>query len=135
MFPLRIRSGRSRAKCYTTYGIMGHVDAKQPPAKKHKPWSAFEKQAFVNKVDVIFPDEIRGGVMNIINSLEPPSYHRVFMSLEGILEDGTGSFLSQWVKTGKYPPEEDFFFKFFTIHHLPSQRQASKHREYAQAKS
>jgi len=37
------------SKCFVTYGIMGHVDPKQPPSKG-KPWATLASQDFVHRV-------------------------------------------------------------------------------------
>ena len=101
MFAFPTPSTFSEAKCYATYGTMGHLDPNQMPAKKKgKPWSSLQAHEFVHKVDLIFPEEIQETMMEALDSLEAPSYRRVFMSLEHVLEKGPDGFFDRYIKDG-----------------------------------
>ncbi|KAJ2902676.1 ribonuclease P 40kDa subunit-domain-containing protein [Zalerion maritima] len=103
MFPFPAPSSLSPAKCHATYGTIGHLDSNQLPKKKGKPWATLQSSShrFLQKVDLIFPEKLKDTINDAISKLETPVYHRVFMSLENILEKGIDGFFWTYVKSGK----------------------------------
>ncbi|KAK3400197.1 ribonuclease P 40kDa subunit-domain-containing protein [Sordaria brevicollis] len=84
------------SKCFVTYGVMAHLDPNQPPSKS-KPWSTFDGQDFINRVEVIVPQGIVEKVQKILNEKAVPEYKRVVMSLHDIV---SGDFYTRYIKEG-----------------------------------
>ncbi|EGO59390.1 hypothetical protein NEUTE1DRAFT_121209 [Neurospora tetrasperma FGSC 2508] len=84
------------SKCFVTYGVMGHLDPNQPPTKS-KPWSTVASQDFINRVELIIPQEAFEVVRKILNEKAAPEFKRVVMSLHDIL---SGDFFTEYIKKG-----------------------------------
>ncbi|TVY52871.1 Ribonuclease P protein subunit p40 [Lachnellula cervina] len=84
-------------KCYVTHGVMGHLDPKQPPVKR-KPFAAMLKYDFVQKVELILPEEIYEIMKEVLDQLPKPVYSRVILPLKALLE---GEFFNEYIKKGK----------------------------------
>ncbi|KAL2019304.1 hypothetical protein VTK56DRAFT_9771 [Thermocarpiscus australiensis] len=85
------------SKCYVTYGVMGHLDPKQPPSKG-KPWATFTSQDFVHRADLIVPQEMFDVVQaKLVRDRPAPEFKRVIMSLHDIL---SGEFFAEYIKKG-----------------------------------
>lgn len=103
------------SKCFVTYGVMGHLDPKQPPSKG-KPWLTLASQDFVHsvrvsliiflgeiiwltrlKVDLIVPAEAYDAVQEALANRPAPEFRRVVMSLREVLG---GEFFTDYVKKG-----------------------------------
>jgi ribonuclease P/MRP protein subunit RPP40 len=119
MLPKAAPSVYQAPKCFVTYGSMGHTDTKQLP-RRSKPWSNLMGLDFIHrvsqptwihgadrrshcggKVDVILPQEIYETLRHqLVVETPPPSYYRVTMSLEQVLQ---GNFFTEYIKRGQYP--------------------------------
>ncbi|KAK0743419.1 ribonuclease P 40kDa subunit-domain-containing protein [Schizothecium vesticola] len=84
------------SKCFVTYGIMGHLDPKQPPSKG-KPWATLASQDFVHSVDLIVPAEAHDAVQEAIAKRPAPEFRRIVLSLREVLG---GEFFTEYVKKG-----------------------------------
>ncbi|KXX80614.1 Ribonuclease P protein subunit p40 [Madurella mycetomatis] len=83
------------SKCYVTYGVMGHLDPKQPPSKG-KPWATLTSQDFVHRADLLIPQDAFGIVWKqLVRDRPAPEFKRVVMSLHDIL---SGGFFTEYVK-------------------------------------
>ncbi|KAE8452386.1 hypothetical protein EG329_001086 [Mollisiaceae sp. DMI_Dod_QoI] len=88
----------NEAKCYVTHGVFGHVDAKQPPVKR-KPFSSILKHEFIQKIELMLPQELYEIIKkNVLIGLPSPSYSRVILPLKALLE---GEFFNEYIKKGK----------------------------------
>lgn len=115
MLSFKTQAVYQASKCFVTYGIMGHLDPKQPPSKG-KPWSTLASQDFVHsvcvslicffgestrltcfKVDLIVPAEVLDAVQEAIGKRPAPEFKRVVMSLREVLG---GEFFTEYVKKG-----------------------------------
>ncbi|KAL2143784.1 hypothetical protein VTI28DRAFT_9999 [Corynascus sepedonium] len=85
------------AKCYVTYGVMGHLDPKQLPSKS-QPWATLTSQDFVHRADLIIPQEVSESIQGkFFKTSTGPEYKRVVLSLHDIL---TGDFFTEYIKKG-----------------------------------
>ncbi|KAK3953427.1 ribonuclease P 40kDa subunit-domain-containing protein [Pseudoneurospora amorphoporcata] len=84
------------SKCFVTYGVMGHLDPNQPPTKS-KPWSTVAGQDFINRAELIIPQEAFDVVQKILNEKAAPEFKRVVMSLHDIF---SGDFYAEYIKKG-----------------------------------
>ncbi|KAL3420800.1 ribonuclease p mrp protein subunit pop1 [Phlyctema vagabunda] len=88
---------KNHAKCAVTHGIMGHLDPKQPPVKR-KPYSSILSHHFVQKVELILPEEIYEIIKsNFFSDLANPAYSRVILPLRALVE---GDFFTEYIKKG-----------------------------------
>ncbi|KAK3938813.1 fungal tRNA ligase phosphodiesterase domain-containing protein [Diplogelasinospora grovesii] len=84
-------------KCFVTYGVMGHLDPKQPPSKG-KPWTTLTGQDFIYRADLILPQEAFEAVQaQLVQNRPAPGFKRVIMSLHDIL---SGPFFTEYIKKG-----------------------------------
>ncbi|KAI0106505.1 ribonuclease P 40kDa subunit [Nemania sp. FL0031] len=85
-------------KCFVTYGMMSYPDPNQLPTKA-KPWSTLLSQDYIQKIDLILPEEllqlVKGKILD--DTARTPSYQRVIMTLGQVLE---GDFFTQYIKIG-----------------------------------
>ncbi|KAK1755894.1 ribonuclease P protein subunit p40 [Echria macrotheca] len=85
------------SKCYVTFGVMGHLDPKQPPSKG-KPWTSFAGQGFVHRADLIVPEESFEAVRTALVQNSPaPEFKRVVMSLQDVLSK---DFYTEYIRKG-----------------------------------
>ncbi|KAL2129544.1 hypothetical protein VTI74DRAFT_7628 [Chaetomium olivicolor] len=86
------------SKCYVTYGVMAHLDPKQPPTKS-KPWATLTSQDFVHRADLVVPQEVFDLLQETLlkTKTSAPEFKRVVMSLHDIL---TGDFFKEYIKKG-----------------------------------
>ncbi|KAK3323679.1 ribonuclease P 40kDa subunit-domain-containing protein [Cercophora scortea] len=85
------------SKCFATYGVMAHLDPKQPPVKG-KPWAILTSLDFIHKADLIIPQEaFEAAHAKLVKDSPAPEYKRVVMSLHDIL---SGEFFIQYIKQG-----------------------------------
>ncbi|KAK4233888.1 ribonuclease P 40kDa subunit-domain-containing protein [Achaetomium macrosporum] len=97
MLSLDLPAVYQTSKCYVTYGVMGHLDPKQPPSKT-KPWTALTSQDFVHRADLILPQEVFDIVgEKLLKSKPAPEFRRVVMSLHDLL---SGEFFTEYIKKG-----------------------------------
>ncbi|KAF8865463.1 hypothetical protein BDZ45DRAFT_580058 [Acephala macrosclerotiorum] len=88
---------KNAAKCYVTHGVLGHIDPKQPPVKR-KPFSVILKQDFIQKVELILPEEIYEIIKHdLMTNLPLASYSRVILPLAALLR---GEFFNEYIKKG-----------------------------------
>ncbi|KAG9248393.1 ribonuclease P 40kDa subunit [Calycina marina] len=84
-------------KCTVTYGVMGHLDPKQPPTKR-KPFVSVMNHHFVQKTELIVPDELYEIIKNeAFLEKNTPKYSRVIMTLGEIT---SGEFFNEYIKRG-----------------------------------
>ncbi|KAK3379235.1 ribonuclease P 40kDa subunit-domain-containing protein [Lasiosphaeria ovina] len=85
------------SKCFVTHGVMSHLDPNQPPSKS-KPWSTLTSQDFVNRADLIVPQEAYDAIhAKLVEGRRAPEFKRVVMSLHDIL---TSEFFVEYIKKG-----------------------------------
>ncbi|KAK3318897.1 ribonuclease P 40kDa subunit-domain-containing protein [Apodospora peruviana] len=95
MLPFSAPAVYQASKCFVTYGVMGHLDPKQPPSKS-KPWTTLASQDFIHRADLIIPQQAYEAVQDVLIKDKPaPQFKRVFMSLADILAD---NFLEEYIK-------------------------------------
>ncbi|KAH8802061.1 ribonuclease P 40kDa subunit-domain-containing protein [Hyaloscypha sp. PMI_1271] len=93
-FPAGIQN---EAKCNVTHGTMGHLDPKQPPVKR-KPFAAILSHGFVQKAELILPEELYEVIKNnIASEFVKPVYSRVILPLKALVE---GEFFNEHIKKG-----------------------------------
>ncbi|RDW66264.1 hypothetical protein BP6252_09899 [Coleophoma cylindrospora] len=88
---------KSEAKCNVTQGTMGHLDPKQPPVKR-KPYAAILDHDFVQKVEILLPEELYEIIKgSLLTEHLRPTYSRVILPLTAIIE---GEFFTEYIKRG-----------------------------------
>jgi len=92
------KSGKKdEAKCYVTHGLMGHLDPKQLPVKR-KPFSSILAVPFINKVELVLPDELYEMIKEELSAtITVPSYSRVVLPLRALVD---GDFFNEYIKKG-----------------------------------
>ncbi|KAL2067051.1 hypothetical protein VTL71DRAFT_1475 [Oculimacula yallundae] len=95
---LNLPSGtKNEQKCNVTHGVMGHLDPRQPPVKR-KPFAAILSQSFIQKAELILPEELYEIIKNeVLTDLAKPVYSRVILPLGALLE---GEFFNEYIKRG-----------------------------------
>ncbi|KAL8342170.1 hypothetical protein RB601_005114 [Gaeumannomyces tritici] len=98
MLPLRDqKTVYQTPKCYFSYGMMPHVDTKQPPSKG-KPWTALAARDFIHQVDLVLPqDAFKAFKEQALDGKQSPQFKRVVMTLGQVIEK---DFLVGYIKTG-----------------------------------
>lgn len=98
------------AKCFFSYGTMGHIYPKQPPtienvpttdsrANLKSPWSNFQELGYVFQVDIIVPHELlEVAHQKLVTDRPVPQFSRVIMTLGQILQ---GDFFKEYIKAGE----------------------------------
>ncbi|KAG4417357.1 hypothetical protein IFR04_009498 [Cadophora malorum] len=90
-------STENEQKCNVTHGVMGHLDPKQPPVKR-KPFAATLSQSFIQKTELILPEELYEIIKKeFLTEVSKPSYSRVILPLGALLE---GEFFNEYIKKG-----------------------------------
>lgn len=93
-FPVETKFG---AKCIVSHGVMNQLDPKQPPMKK-KPYSAILNQNFVQRIELIMPEELYPTIEKCILSRDYAfNYSRVILPLKALLEE---DFFNEYIKKG-----------------------------------
>ncbi|PVH72941.1 ribonuclease P 40kDa subunit [Cadophora sp. DSE1049] len=88
---------KNEQKCNVTHGVMGHLDPKQPPVKR-KPFAAILSQSFIQKTELILPEELYDIIKkDVVTDLSKPVYSRVILPLGALLE---GEFFNEYIKRG-----------------------------------
>ncbi|KAE9376771.1 ribonuclease P 40kDa subunit [Stipitochalara longipes BDJ] len=88
---------KTEPKCNVTHGMMGHLDPKQPPVKR-KPFAAILNHGFVQKVELILPEELYEIIKaNISSVFVKPVYSRVILPLKALVD---GEFFNEYIKKG-----------------------------------
>ncbi|KAG4443567.1 hypothetical protein IFR05_000944 [Cadophora sp. M221] len=88
---------KNEQKCNVTHGVMGHLDPKQPPVKR-KPFAAILSQSFVQKTELILPEELYEIIKkDVLTDLSKPVYSHVILPLGALLE---GEFFNEYIKRG-----------------------------------
>lgn len=113
------------AKCFFSHGVMGHIDAAQPPAieaipptqlpsepstasvpntakRLKKPWSSIQSLNFVSQLELVVPQASADLIQRTLAertsaSSAQPKYARVVMTLGQVLD---GAFFTEYVKAG-----------------------------------
>ena len=76
---------------------MGHLDPKQAPTKR-KPYSAILKHTFIQRVELMIPEELFSIISEVVLPQFPaPAYSRVILPLRALLE---GDFFNTYIKLG-----------------------------------
>ncbi|RDW71943.1 hypothetical protein BP5796_07977 [Coleophoma crateriformis] len=76
---------------------MGHLDPKQPPVKR-KPYAAILDHHFVQKVEILLPEELYEIIKGtLLTERLRPTYSRVILPLTAIVE---GEFFTEYIKRG-----------------------------------
>ncbi|KAK0636519.1 ribonuclease P 40kDa subunit-domain-containing protein [Bombardia bombarda] len=97
MFSFPTPSVYQASKCYASYGVISHLDPKQPPSKG-KPWTTFTGQDFVHKADLLVPQEAFDAVhAKLVRDTPAPVFKRVIMSLHDAI---SGHFFYEYIKKG-----------------------------------
>ncbi|KAK0104763.1 hypothetical protein ONS95_005033 [Cadophora gregata] len=88
---------KNEQKCNVTHGVMGHLDPSQPPVKR-KPFAAILSQSFIQKIELILPEELYQIIQeDVLRDLSGPVYSRVTLPLGALLE---GEFFNEYIKRG-----------------------------------
>ncbi|KAF4631130.1 hypothetical protein G7Y89_g7002 [Cudoniella acicularis] len=88
---------KNEQKCSVTHGVMGHLDPKQPPTKR-KPFAAILDHHFVQKVELLLPQEIYEIIKtDFLEAAVKPAYSRVILPLKALVE---GEFFNEYIKRG-----------------------------------
>jgi len=105
---------KNERKCNVTYGTMGHLDPKQPPVKQ-KPFATILSNNFVQKVELILPEELLEIITkNILSENARPAYNRVIIPLKVLLEE---QFFNEYIKKGRHLVLRNVYLEFVSSCH------------------
>jgi ribonuclease P/MRP protein subunit RPP40 len=89
------------------------LDPKQPPVKQ-KPFAAILSNNFVQKVELILPEELLEIITkNVLSENTRPAYNRVIIPLKALLEE---RFFNEYIKKGRHLMLKNVLWSSF--HHV-----------------